>query len=154
MLGNPVLIMSGSDETSVQLRQRLWVELQMIGIQSVFSTVPTRFPTAESLAELTLMVRRSHAKSVVCVGDAELLQTAAAARQVAGPRLPLLAVPTGVFPAAYYALSQQLKTPDADVITWQQTAPPDVSLAMLCHMCAMLYVLCYAMLCPILCPIL
>jgi hypothetical protein len=150
-----------------------WLHPPQLGIQSVFSTVLSRFPTAQSLDELTLMARRSNVKSIICIGDAEVTQTAAAVRQglspgagagatleaaratleaaplpegSAPPLLPLLAVPTGVFPAAYHNHAQLLKTPDADVITWLLTTPPDVSSAVLYYAVLYCTVLYYAVL--------
>lgn len=130
-----------SDPPSAAFTHRMTFELQQSGIQPVFCTMATPFPTDKSLEEGVALLRRTGAKSIISIGSGAVTDAAKAIRLMAetGARLvsethkplhfkesiSLLSIATSVSPV-HSLCAWGVLHPEDDVLVRSWAHPPEV----------------------------
>ncbi len=78
-----------NDNPSKELAQRMWFEMQRVGIQSTFITMNTPFPTYANLVESISLFRRTGAKSIITIGNGAVSDYGKAIRCAIETALPI-----------------------------------------------------------------
>jgi alcohol dehydrogenase class IV len=68
LLGKRSLIVTGDDDYSKHLSQRMWFEMQKNNIEGVFCTMNTQYPIERNIKESIELFRRTGAESIISIG--------------------------------------------------------------------------------------
>jgi hypothetical protein len=144
LLGPRTVIVASNDNQSKELSQRMWFEMQRVGIQSTFITMNTPYPVQNMLQESLSLFRRTGAKSIVTIGNGAVADYGKALRTCAETALtpsqlakskspyvqretvPLLCVRTSMSVVPFSSSLQLLHAED-DVLITAPGRTPEVS---------------------------
>lgn len=142
LLGPRTVIISSNDKLSKELSQRMWYEMQRVGIQSAFITLNTPFPVLNAIQESLSLFRRTGAKSIITIGNGAIADYGKALRSCAETALmphqlmkskmytqretiPLFCVRTSLSKVPFTSTLQVLH-PEDDVLISAEGRAPEV----------------------------
>lgn len=89
LLGQRTVIVTANDDKSKEISQRMWFEMQRVGIQATFITMNTPYPVIHNIQESLSLFRRTGAKSIIAIGNGAVLDFGKALRACAETAMPI-----------------------------------------------------------------
>lgn len=127
------MIIGGTDTLSSEYTQRMWYEMQKIGMEGVFCGIRTPYPSDPLVRESSNIFRRTGCTSIIAIGNGAVADYAKLVRQqISGGsnqeenRICLAIVPTTIS-AVYTSASMGLLHAEDDVLEFSLSDQPEVS---------------------------